>query len=208
VQGQPRCLVLEPGSGDRRSAKLGVCEFEAIGTQAWWVKGHIVEPLKGGFEMGSDGAGKLNCLEINERRAPQLEPCPEGDRLAAWRFEPVNAPTADPPRATPPPVTAGGARPAAPAATPADGLYVCENGSEVTVVQQDPAGEEIRVRYKNQWQTMRPAISASGARYVGKTLEWWSKGMVEGSLFRHQKDGSTGDLVATCSRPKPEPAAD
>lgn len=37
------------------------------------------------------------------------------------------------------------------------------------------------------------------------TLEWWTKGAVEGCLFRHLRDGSTGDLVTACSRPDPNP---
>lgn len=47
---------------------------------------------------------------------------------------------------------------------------------------------------------MTIAISASGARYVGGGLEWWTKGSGPGSagtLFRHVNDG-TGEIVEQC----------
>ena len=201
VQGQPRCLVLDAQSEPTRRAVLGACEFEAIGTAAWWSVGFIHAPVKGGFELGSDGIGRLDCLAPDAQHRPHLEPCTEASRKTAWRIEPVAAP--------------GPSAPAAKPATAKPGAdserYACENGKTVEVVAQDPDREQIRVRYRNQWQTMKPAISASGSRYVGKTLEWWTKGETEGSLLRHLGDGSSGDLVTRCSRTRPEqraPAAD
>lgn len=205
VQGQPRCLVLEPSSRNHGSAQLGVCDFEAVGTAAWWVKGYLHEPVKGGFELGSDGIGQLSCLGVDAQGVPQLDPCPD-ERKTAWRFEAVAAPAAKlaalpAPKASVSVAVAEAKPEASVAASSANGLYVCENGSEVTVEQRDPKDDVIRVRYKNQWQTLRPAISASGARYVGKTLEWWTKGESEGLLLRHQKDGTSGELITRCSRP-------
>ncbi|MGQ0698927.1 MAG: MliC family protein [Panacagrimonas sp.] len=198
VQGQPRCLVLERSaeSGDR--VVLDICEYEAMGTAAWWSVQFITAPVKGGFELGSDGAGRLECLVPNAAtQVPQLEPCPDGERETAWRIEPVAAPTPSTPT-----------KPAVVTPAPDPEHYDCENGSTVEVVAMGEDREQIRVRYKNQWQTMKPAISASGSRYVGKTLEWWTKGMVEGNLFRHLKDGNPGDLVTRCSRPDPEPVGE
>lgn len=46
-------------------------------------------------------------------------------------------------------------------------------------------------------------ISASGARYVGNGLEWWTKGAgagSEGTLFRHGNDGATEETFERCKR--------
>ncbi|MGV8923351.1 MAG: MliC family protein, partial [Thermomonas sp.] len=43
--------------------------------------------------------------------------------------------------------------------------------------------------------------SGSGARYVGSDLEWWTKGSgsgSEGTLLRHQADGTSGEIVESC----------
>jgi len=48
---------------------------------------------------------------------------------------------------------------------------------------------------------MQIAMSASGARYVGGELEWWTKGSGSGSeatLFSHLPDGTSGESVEVC----------
>jgi membrane-bound inhibitor of C-type lysozyme len=45
------------------------------------------------------------------------------------------------------------------------------------------------------------AVSVSGARYAGDDLEWWTKGSgpgSEGTLFRHEADGTSGDIIVRC----------
>ncbi len=57
------------------------------------------------------------------------------------------------------------------------------------------------VRYEGRAREMIVAISGSGARYVGGGLEWWTKGVGQGSqgtLFRHEDDGTTGEIIEMC----------
>ena len=57
------------------------------------------------------------------------------------------------------------------------------------------------VRYKTRTYTMQIAISGSGARYVGEGFERWTKSSgpgSEGTLFRHQADDTTGEILERC----------
>lgn len=80
--------------------------------------------------------------------------------------------------------------------------YQCPSGG--TVEASYPTDSTAVVRYQGQERSMTIAVSASGARYVGDELEWWTKGSgsgSEGTLFRHESDGTTGELVETCTQP-------
>lgn len=77
--------------------------------------------------------------------------------------------------------------------------YRCESGHSIDAVYR--SGTTAIVRYAGTSREMIIAVSASGARYVGKGLEWWTKGMGPGStstLFRHESDGTTGGIVERC----------
>jgi membrane-bound inhibitor of C-type lysozyme len=66
-------------------------------------------------------------------------------------------------------------------------LYQCE--SKRTVRVSYPSEHSATVEYEGQVLQMRIAVSASGARYTGGGLEWWSKGSgpgSNGSLLRHE----------------------
>ena len=57
------------------------------------------------------------------------------------------------------------------------------------------------VWYEGRAREMIVTISGSGARYVGGGLEWWTKGVGSGSpgtLFRHEDDGTTGEIIERC----------
>lgn len=78
--------------------------------------------------------------------------------------------------------------------------YRCESGERIaaTYLTTDSA----TVRYKGSSYNMQIAVSASGARYVGGGLEWWTKGSgpgSEGTLFRHLADGASGDIIERCT---------
>lgn len=75
--------------------------------------------------------------------------------------------------------------------------YACESGT--TILASYPTDDTAVVEYEGQTLQMTIAESGSGARYVGGELEWWTKGMDEGTLFRHNADGTSGDLVETCA---------
>lgn len=75
--------------------------------------------------------------------------------------------------------------------------YQCESGQ--TVVASYPTTDTAVVEYNGQTTEMTIDVSGSGTRYVGDELEWWTEGTDEGTLFRHNADGTSGDLVETCT---------
>lgn len=79
--------------------------------------------------------------------------------------------------------------------------YQCESGR--TIWASYPTYSTAVVTYRGQTLRMRIAVSASGARYVGGGLEWWTKGHwsgYEGTLFRHRSDGRTGEILEQCQQ--------
>ncbi len=87
-----------------------------------------------------------------------------------------------------------------PQPTSAVHTYRCESGE--TIAATYPTADSASVRYKGSTYTMQVAVSASGARYVGGELEWWTKGSgrgSEGTLFRHLADGTSGDIIESCT---------
>jgi membrane-bound inhibitor of C-type lysozyme len=81
--------------------------------------------------------------------------------------------TQAPPAAAAPPAASAEARPG-PAVT-----YRCGNGRTLEAVY---AGDKATIRWGDKQHEMKIARSASGARYVGDGLQWWTKGMREGTL--------------------------
>ena len=76
--------------------------------------------------------------------------------------------------------------------------YACESGAEIHASY--PSQNEALVEYGGEILRMTSAVSASGARYVGEDLEWWTKGIgagSEGMLLLYEK-GETGDPVEVC----------
>lgn len=79
--------------------------------------------------------------------------------------------------------------------------YRCDSGATIDVYY--PSTQTAVIRYQERTHTMNIAISGSGARYTGDGMEWWSKGSgpgAAGTLFRHLRDGSTGDSIETCAQ--------
>ncbi|AWV89890.1 MliC family protein [Bradymonas sediminis] len=76
--------------------------------------------------------------------------------------------------------------------------YECKSG---TIIKTTPAGEEtISLEMGSDTNTLTLAVSASGARYVGDGLVWWTKGSgvgSEGTLF-FDDVGNTGDIIESC----------
>lgn len=58
--------------------------------------------------------------------------------------------------------------------------YVCSDGSVVEA--RYPDAQSARITYMGYSISMRIAMSASGARYVGGGWQWWTKGMKQGYL--------------------------
>ncbi|WP_303718120.1 DUF4232 domain-containing protein [Brevundimonas naejangsanensis] len=81
--------------------------------------------------------------------------------------------------------------------------YACESGK--TVVVAYPDAQTARVSYEGKDYVLTSVVSASGARYAGQGLEWWtaSRGETEsGTLSRMGQGGQAGGvIIERCSRP-------
>lgn len=78
--------------------------------------------------------------------------------------------------------------------------YECQSGALIQASYPDT--DHARIQYKGQTHTLTIAVSASGARYVGEGIEWWTKGSgpgSSGSLFAHRSDGTSGEVIETCT---------
>ncbi len=110
--------------------------------------------------------------------------------------------TAPPPKAV---ETAPAAAPVAPPAPPIG--YACESGKTVTVQYPDTATAQIA--YQNQTYVLRLAPAASGARYAGSGLEWWTAnrdGQESATLSRLGPNDDVGIAVLErCTRPSSGP---
>ncbi|SDQ08298.1 DUF4232 domain-containing protein [Brevundimonas sp. 374] len=101
------------------------------------------------------------------------------------------------------------AAPVEPAAAPASDApsigYACESGATLQVQYID--SDNARLTHQNQTYALRSVQAASGARYVGGGVEWWTAtrdGQESGTLSRLGPDGTTGVAVLErCSRPIP-----
>ena len=82
--------------------------------------------------------------------------------------------------------------------------YACESGK--TVVVAYPDAQTARVSYEGKDYVLTSVVSASGARYAGQGLEWWtaSRGETEsGTLSRMGQGDQAGGviIIERCSRP-------
>lgn len=78
--------------------------------------------------------------------------------------------------------------------------YQCDSGETVAAIY--PTDDSATINYQGRVYTMNIAVSASGARYVGEGLEWWTKGNgsgSEGTLLQHQADGTSGVSLEYCT---------
>lgn len=105
------------------------------------------------------------------------------------------------------PAQPASAPPAAPAAqaTPAGPplAYRCEDGRIVTARY---AGEAARLEVGGRSVDLVTARSASGARYVGGGLQWWTKGLEEGRLSQLKPgEDVAADPGVACHAPAVQP---
>ena len=75
-----------------------------------------------------------------------------------------------------------GALAPAPRPAPADPaiVYACPDGQSVRATYPDTRTAVIE--YRGATHTLKTAVSADGARYIGEGLQWWTKGMTHGTL--------------------------
>lgn len=100
---------------------------------------------------------------------------------------PVEAPVVAPPQAPPVPAV----------------TYACESGASVEA--RYPDSSTAQLSYKGQTYALRTAQAASGARYVGSGVEWWTAtrdGQESATLSRLGPNEDVGVAVLErCSRP-------
>lgn len=80
-------------------------------------------------------------------------------------------------------------------------MYLCESGRKIHATY--PSSSTAVVEYRDRTLHMTRKKSASGARYVGGGLEWWTKGNwagYEGTLIRRSKSGSMGEILEQCEQ--------
>ena len=81
--------------------------------------------------------------------------------------------------------------------------YACESGKTIAVTYPDT--ETARLSYDGRDYVLTSAVSASGARYAGQGLEWWTasrNGQESGMLSRlGPNDQAGGAVIERCSRP-------
>lgn len=80
-------------------------------------------------------------------------------------------------------------------------LYTCESGVKVVASYSDT--DTATVHYQGRTYSLKNAVSASGARYVGEGIEWWTKGAGRGTsglVLQHLADGSSGAVLETCTQ--------
>ncbi|WP_420478836.1 DUF4232 domain-containing protein [Brevundimonas sp. FT23028] len=108
---------------------------------------------------------------------------------------------------SPPTPMAEAPAPTAPSAPPVS--YACESGQPVTVAYPDTATAQLA--YKGQTYVLRTVQAASGARYVGSGIEWWTAtrdGVESAILSRLGPNEEVGAAVLErCSRPSAGPVA-
>lgn len=107
--------------------------------------------------------------------------------------------SAEPPQPVEPAAAAG-------IAAPAIG-YACESGQTISVAYPD--ADTARLTYQGQVHDLRAVPAASGARYSGDGLEWWTAtrdGQESATLGRLGPNEEVGGAVLErCGRPAPAP---
>lgn len=111
------------------------------------------------------------------------------------------------PEAESPPAPLPPAPVAAPVTPPVS--YACESGQPISVTYPDTSTAQLT--YKGQTYDLRTAPSASGARYVGGGIDWWTAtrdGIESATLSRLGPNEDVGTAVLErCSRPSSGPVA-
>ena len=87
---------------------------------------------------------------------------------------------------------------APPPASPAI-VYACPNGETVRATYPDPRTAVIQ--YRGATHTLKIAVSADGARYVGDGLQWWTKGMIHGTIATLPLGQTYAEPGADCVAP-------
>lgn len=79
-------------------------------------------------------------------------------------------------------------------------VYHCTGGQ--TVLARYPTTDTAVLALQEQTYTLRIAVSASGARYVGDGWQWWTKGMHEARLAPLERGESYASTPALeCTAP-------
>lgn len=78
--------------------------------------------------------------------------------------------------------------------------YRCQSGEMIAAIY--PTSDTATIDYQGNSYRMRIVVSASGARYLGEGLEWWTKGVglgSSGTLSRHIADDLASESIEFCT---------
>jgi len=87
-------------------------------------------------------------------------------------------------------------------------VYVCDDGQTVRASYPDP--QTAVVEHQGRARTLKIARAASGARYVGDGLQWWTQGMTRGTvapLAAGEEIASAAGVACAVAAPPAAPAA-
>lgn len=76
--------------------------------------------------------------------------------------------------------------------------YECDDGQNLVVHYPDV--DHARFHYQGHKRVLHIAMSADGARYVGRHYEWWTRGSgsAEHATLYHRTGGGTGSVITHC----------
>lgn len=177
VNEAPLCLTT---TADKQLT-LAACDAFGYGDQVWWLKGYAVGANKGGWFLGNDGVGQMECLIAGESaNGLVLETCTNEQN--GWRFNHVNT------------VKKVGSKketepPALDFPQGAEVInYQCDSGASVSTYYDIPK-DEMQVRYGGKFLNLKSVVSGSGAKFgnASQPWGWWTKGE-RGAIYQ-----TTGD---------------
>ncbi len=78
-------------------------------------------------------------------------------------------------------------------------VYACPDGQSVRATYPDTRTAVIQ--YRGATHTLKVALSADGARYIGDGLQWWTKGMTHGTIATLTPGQAYAEPGADCVAP-------
>lgn len=78
--------------------------------------------------------------------------------------------------------------------------YICDNNQSIKVAYPDE-NHAIMIKGDGDIELFQIAISASGARYISKSLQWWTKGnMANLSALKVESEDSFGIMCEVVTK--------
>jgi membrane-bound inhibitor of C-type lysozyme len=170
---KPLCL----SAAKNNEITLQTCHEFGYGDQVWWLKGFLHGTNAGGWFLGNDGVGQMECLIADhDENGLALQTCSNNQN--GWRFTRLEK------------FDNQGLKKKN-NHTKLDFLknanitnYECDSGENVSAYY-DEIGDYVMIDYKNNSLTLKSIISGSGAKFGNSSAPWgwWTKG-TEGFIYQ------------------------